>query len=50
MEMKKAGKVSNGQGFCCPHCADTKFPCVKMENSMSTQKAKEPEPEKTRES
>lgn len=21
-------------GFCCPHCADSKYPCVTMEKQM----------------
>lgn len=32
------------QGMCCPHCADTKYPCVAMEKMMAVGKEKEPEP------
>lgn len=31
-------------GFCCPHCADSKYPCVTMEKLM--RKAEEETAEK----
>gem|GEM_PF-6705656 len=36
MQKTKSGvrKSSSGQGFCCPHCSDSKFPCVNMEQLM----------------
>jgi hypothetical protein len=34
MGKRKSSKSSTGQGLCCPHCADSKFPCVNMEKSM----------------
>lgn len=51
MATKKASKVvTTGQGFCCPHCADSKFPCVNMEKAMESRTRQEPEPDKKRES
>jgi len=36
MQKTKSGvrKSSSGQGFCCPHCSDSKFPCMNMEQLM----------------
>ncbi|WP_287152974.1 hypothetical protein [Candidatus Solincola tengchongensis] len=31
--MAKA-KLQEKGGLCCPHCADSKFPCVTMEKQM----------------
>ncbi len=46
-EKKKDG--SSGQAYCCPHCADSKFPCVNMERLMRTEKKQDrdqdPDPE-----
>ena len=28
------GKVKERGGLCCPHCADSKYPCVNMERQM----------------
>ena len=39
MGKSKSEKVSTGQGLCCPHCADSKFPCVNMEKSMKADKS-----------
>jgi hypothetical protein len=30
-------------GYCCPHCADSKFPCVNMEKQMRKGILEEPE-------
>ena len=42
-EMQKAKneetKSAGTTGFCCPHCADSKFPCVNMEQVMKGGKA-----------
>ena len=27
-------KAEEKGGLCCPHCADSKFPCVNMEKQM----------------
>lgn len=27
-------KTQERGGLCCPHCADSKFPCVTMEKQM----------------
>ena len=35
--MRKETKKSAGQGLCCAHCADSKFPCVNMEKSMKAE-------------
>jgi len=33
---------SERHGYCCPHCADSKFPCVNMERVIcSVKKAEE---------
>lgn len=33
-------------GLCCPHCADSKYPCVNMEKQMRKGTASREEPEK----
>jgi hypothetical protein len=38
MLMKKTGRSSEGQGLCCPHCSDSKYPCVNMEKAMQVEK------------
>lgn len=50
MGRSREEKSPSGQGMCCPHCADSKFPCVNMEKSMVSSSRKEKaEPEnKTR--
>lgn len=42
--MRKQGAREKG-GYCCPHCADTKYPCVNMERQMKSHASEEPEPE-----
>lgn len=34
IRMKKGKKTRISGGLCCPHCADSKFPCVIMERQM----------------
>lgn len=34
MPKSKDRKAATGVGFCCPHCSDSKFPCVNMERTM----------------
>jgi hypothetical protein len=34
MVRKKEKKQVAGAGLCCPHCSDTKYPCVKMEKAL----------------
>ncbi len=48
MRKRKTGESNiSVQGFCCPHCADSKYPCVNMERLMKTEKGeKKPEPRK----
>ncbi len=41
MGEQRADKDYTGRGACCPHCADSKFPCVKMEKAMKTGKAED---------
>jgi len=31
--MARKGTTEKG-GLCCPHCADSKYPCVTMEKQM----------------
>lgn len=33
MTDKKVKKSAGGNGQCCPYCADSKYPCVKMEKA-----------------
>lgn len=41
-------KTPERGGLCCPHCADSKFPCVTMEKQMrrGTEPEKENSPKK----
>lgn len=36
-------KVEEKGGLCCPHCADSKFPCVNMERQMRRERTEEKE-------
>jgi hypothetical protein len=38
-KVKSEKKSAVAPGFCCPHCADSKFPCVNMEQVMKGGKA-----------
>jgi hypothetical protein len=39
MSKSKSEKSSTGQGLCCSHCADSKYPCVNMEKAMRAEKS-----------
>lgn len=42
--MKRIKKAeSKGNVLCCNYCADSKFPCVKMENQMKKEQKTEKE-------
>lgn len=42
-------KESKGKGgLCCPHCADSKFPCVTMEKQMRRENAEKAESERNK--
>jgi hypothetical protein len=40
--MRKKETKEKG-GLCCPHCADSKFPCVNMEKQMRKGVSEEPQ-------
>ncbi len=43
MRFRKAKKVSQEGGYCCPHCADSKYPCVRTELGMQEKSQRESE-------
>ena len=43
--MRKKESKEKG-GLCCPHCADSKFPCVNMEMQMRKEQPEKPQSKK----
>ena len=37
-EGKADGKGPGGRKYCCPHCSDSKYPCVNMERAIRAEK------------